>query len=58
MKSKRISYSDFMKLSQEERSAQADFFRKKYNCMVPAVIYTKTSDLPELSNCKYPHAYL
>lgn len=50
---KRMKYSDFMKLSPEERLGQSEFFRKKYPAMIPVVVFSKTVDMPEMPNCKY-----
>lgn len=50
---KRTKYSDFMKISAEERLAQSEYFRKKKPDMIPVILYTKAVDLPEMPNCKY-----
>lgn len=50
---KRTKYSDFIKLSPEERLAQSEYFRKKNPAFVPVVVCSKSADLPELPNCKY-----
>ena len=50
---KRTKYSEFIKLSPEERLSQSEYFRKKNPAFVPVVVCSKSTDLPELPNCKY-----
>ena len=49
---KRIKYTDFMKLTVEERKLQSDYFKKNKPNMVPLALSHK-GDLPELPNCKF-----
>lgn len=54
---KSTKHSDFVKLSLEERRAQAEYVRKLKKDMVPVVLFTRNVALPELPNCKYSHTY-
>jgi hypothetical protein len=48
----RMKYSDFLKLSPEDRFTQSEFFRNNKPNMIPVVIFTRNTALPELPNCK------
>jgi hypothetical protein len=44
--SKKTKYSDFMKMTVEERLAQSSFFKKKKPDMVPTIIFSRNAQLP------------
>jgi hypothetical protein len=43
---KKIKYSDFMKLSPEDRKLQSDFFKINKEGMIPVALCKKSEDLP------------
>lgn len=43
---KRTKYSDFIKLTPEERLTQSEYFRKNKPGFVPIVIFTRNNQLP------------
>lgn len=52
---KRVKYSEFLKMKPEDRLIQSEYFRKNKPGFVPVVVFTRNNQMPELPNCKYYH---
>lgn len=55
---KRSTYSEFVKLSPEERLYQSELLRKLKPTMIPVIISPFQKHLQDIPNCKYTLAYV